>query len=222
MKWFQRNSKIQTDSREHPTADRTPKDNNELTLLLLRPSLVDLFINKSENVPIDADVICTSSGMVSTQGMPKWAIERIPVLGVTETGIVGYTFPMRLDIHLRLHELAKSSKTPIEFPYGLFTNRDVLVVTQGYYYVLLFHHTANAAMQNLKDGAGEFPASKIIYCSTTIDEGAMINLRRLEATAEKLLTPEPATLPKLPAELIDGWKQDFLGPIFEHVKEKLN
>jgi len=221
MKWFQRKPEKQISPQEPLATSQTPTKSEELYLLLLRPSISKIFENPSDKIPINADSIMTSFGMYSSQGMPKHALERIPILCVTENGSVGYTTPMRLDLFLCLHQLAKSATPPIDFPLGLFENRDVLVITKGLYYVRLFHNAVNAAMQNFKDGADEFLASKIIYSSTTIDEGAMTNLRRLEATAKHLLTPEPSTPPKLPPNIIDGWQHDFLEPLFTRVKEKI-
>jgi hypothetical protein len=164
----------------------------------------------------------TSYGLYNTKGLNKHALERLPILCVSENGSVGYTFPMRLDLHLCLHQLATNSNPPIDFPLGLFTNRDVMIISKGLYTVQLFHNTPQDAIKALKHGTDEFLASLIIYASTTIHEGAMTNLRRLEATAKHLLTsisPKTTTLPKLPPEIASGWQHDFLEPIFKRAKE---
>jgi hypothetical protein len=67
-------------------------------------------------------------------------------------------------------------------PYGLFTNRDVIVVAEGLYTVRLFHKTPEDALEHL--GTNESLASNIIYASTTINEEVRTNLRRLEAMAK--------------------------------------
>ena len=65
-------------------------------------------------------------------------------------------------------------------------------------------------------------ASKIIWFTRTIDEGTINNMRRLEATAEKLMSsipPESTTIPKLPPELASDWMHYFLEPIFKQAKK---
>lgn len=74
-------------------------------------------------------------------------------------------------------------------------------------------------MSAIGDETNEFPACKIIYAGTTVDEGYMTNLRRLEATAQYLLTPEPTTPPKLPPEIANEWLHDFLEPVFKRARE---
>ena len=230
MKWFHRKTQKQT-TRNEPMAsaktesqssDTIKSEPQELLLLLLRPSISKIFESPSDSLPMDADVIMTSFGMYSAKGMNKHALERLPILCVSESCSVGYTFPMRLDLQLCLHQLATNSKSPIDYPPGLFTNRDVIVVTEGLYTVRLFHNDVKDALKTLEHGTDELLASKIIYASTTIDEGTITNLRRLEATAKHLLTlvtPEPTTPPKLPPEIVSGWQHDFLEPIFKHARE---
>jgi len=194
----------------------------ELLLLLLRPSISKIFESPSDNSPIDADAIMTSSGMYDAKGMNKHALQRLPILCVSENGSVGYTIPMRLDLLLCLDQLASNANPPIDYPLGLFTNRDVIIVSEAVYTVQLFHNTPQDAIKALEHGTDEFPASLIIYASTTIDEETMTNLRRLEATARYLLTsisPKTTTLPKLPPEVASGWHYDFLDPIFRRAKE---
>jgi len=193
----------------------------ELLLLLLRPSLSKIFESPSDNSPIDADGLETCYGVYTTKGMPKQALERLPTLCVSENVSVGYTIPMRLDLQLCLHQLASDANPSIDFPLGLFTNRDVMVISKGLYTVQLWHNTPQGAIKALNTELNEFLASKIIYACTTTDEGAMNNLRRLEATAKHLLSsidPKTNTLPKLPPEIASGWQHDFLEPIFKRAK----
>ena len=207
---------------ERQSFDINKSESQELLLLLLRPSLSKIFVIPSDNPPIDADGISTNYGMHNTKGINKHALERLPTLCVSENGSVGYTIPMRLDLQLCLQQLASDANPPIDFPLGLFTNRDVIVISKGLYTVQLWHNTPKGAIKALNTKLNEFLASKIIYACTTIDEGAMTNLRRLEATAQHLLasiSPKTTTPPKLSAEIASGWQHDFLGPIFKRAKE---
>lgn len=193
----------------------------ELLLLLLRPSLSEIFVIPPDNPLIDADGVITNYGMYKTKGINKHALERLPMLCVSENGSVGYTIPMRLDLQLCLHQLASNANPPIDFPLGLFTNRDVIVVSRGLYTVTLWHNNPQGAMKALNTELNESLASKIIYSATTTDKGMMVNLRRLEATAKHLLSsknPETNTFSKLPPDIASGWQHDFLEPIFKRAK----
>ena len=193
-------------------------------LLLLRPSISEIFVFPSNSPPIDADVAKTASGLYPTKEMNKHVLESLSILCVSENGSVGYTIPMRFDLILCLEKLATSGSPPIDFPYGLFTNRDVIVVTRGFYTVQLLRNFPEEVIGILGHGGtvtDSFLASKIIYASTTTDVENMTNLRRLEATAKHLLTsisPKTTTLPKLPPEIASGWQHDFLEPIFKRAK----
>lgn len=196
---------------------------HELRMLLLRPSISKIFLPENkDDAFIDADAIITSFGMFDAKSMKKWVIERIPILYVSESATLGYTFPMRLDLHLCLKELAEKSKGLIDFPLGLFTDRDVIVVSDGIYTVDIGYRNPQEAARASNHGMGNFEASHLVYYCTTTEEGMMKNLRRLEATARYLLAPEPTTPPTLPPEIIDGWQHNFLEPIFERVKKNLH
>ncbi|MFX1539001.1 MAG: hypothetical protein ACFFDI_32865 [Promethearchaeota archaeon] len=219
MKWFQRKTKKQA----VPVSENQDSGTDEsirlgLFLLLIRPSLSKIFENPPENTPIDGDAIMTSFGTYKAEGINEHSLERIPTLCVTESGHVGYTIPMRLDLQLCLQQLTTNLKCN-EYPLGLFTDRDVLVVADGLYKVIQLYHNTGAAMRVIEDATNEFPASKLIWAGTTTEKENMENLRRLEATAKHLLTPEPKTTPKLPTEIADDWLHDFLEPIFQHAKE---
>ena len=213
-------------NRQKPNINDKGEDTKEseplgLFLLLIRPSLPKIFEDPPDKSLVDADVIMTSFGMYNAFGMNKHDLERIPTLGVSESGHVGYTIPMRSDLQLCLHQLVTEAEPPIDYPLGLFTNRDVIIVVDGLYTVMQMYHDAGRAMRHIEDETNEFLASKIIWAGTTINEGDMSNLRRLEATAEDLLTPEPAIPPKLSPEIASDLMHYFLEPIFKHVREKL-
>jgi len=193
-----------------------------LLLLLIRPSIPQIFENQPDSPLINADVIMTNYGMYTAKGINKHLVERLPMLCISESCHVGYTIPMILDLRLCLGQLAEAFNPPIDYPLGLFTNRDVIVITEGLYTVQLFHYNAQKALEALEHGSDEFHASKIVYAATLTDEVGMTNLRRLEATAKHLLppiAPEPTTFPKLPPEIISDWQHDFLEPLFKHIKE---
>lgn len=148
MRWFQRKTQKQTAHTEPlasvktsttgtQSSDKNKSEPEELLLLLLRPSLPKIFEDPPGNSFIDADAIMTSFGMYSVKGMDKHVLERLPILSVSESCSVGYTIPMRLDLQLCLHQLATSSNPPIDYPLRLFTDRDVIVVTDGLYTVML-------------------------------------------------------------------------------------
>jgi hypothetical protein len=193
-------------------------------LLLLRPSLLKIFDTSTDNSPIDADVIRAGTGLLMTKGMTKYALERLTITCVSEFGSAGYTLPMRLDLLICLERLASSSRPRIDFPVGLFTNRDVMIITKGLYSVQLFRTPTKKAKKTL-DNVGilvdTFPAPQIVYSCTTVDEGTMTNLRRLEATANHLLAstdPTVTIFPKLPHDIAGGWQHGFLEPIFQRAR----
>jgi hypothetical protein len=195
-----------------------------LILLLIRPSISKIFESPPDNALLDADGIITSLGPYYAREINKHSLERIPTLCVSESGHVGYAIPMRLDLRLWLYQLTTASKSHIDYPLGLFTKRDVIMVADGSYTVMLTYNNDVDAMRHIIDKHNEFPASKIVHASTTIDEWSINNLRRLEATAETLLNhgaPGETTLPRLPPEIVGDWLHDFLEPIFNHVKEKM-
>jgi len=201
-------------------------ETKELLLLLLRPSISKIFLteNTDDNSPIDADVIINQFGIWGASAVNKHMIERLPILCISESATVGYTFPMILDLRLLLGQVAHDANPPIDYPLGLFTNRDVMVFSDGMYTIQLCHYDLQKALIYDTMGKGNFQATHLIYASTVTEEGMMENLRRLEATAKTLLTPttpEPTTLPKLPSEIINGWQHGFLEPLFKHVREYL-
>jgi len=230
MKWFQRKTQKRT-TRDEPLADAKTEsqssdvnqsEHQNLLLLLLRPSISKIFESPPDSSLIEADVIMTSFGMYSAKGITKHHLERLPILSFSESCNAGYTFPMRLDLQLCLHQLTTTANPPIDYPLGLFTDRDVIVVADGAYTVRLLHNNPNDALRTMLQENEEFLASNIIYASTTTDEGTMTNVRRLEATARHLLSSvahESATLPKLPREIASRWQHDFLEPIFKRARE---
>jgi len=228
MKWFQRKTQKQVTKNE-PDA-KTPiaegqsshveSEPQELLLLLLKPSVSKIFESPTDNSLINAAAIMTSFGMHGVQGISKHQIERLPVLFVSESGRVGYTIPMRLDLQLWLHQSATNANPPIDYPLGLFTNCDVIMVVDGFYTVRLFHSDPNIALRTMEQGNEEFVAPHIAYVGTTIDEGTLTSLRTLETTAKQLLssvTPESSTLSKLPQLPLEI--HDFLKPIFKRAGE---
>jgi hypothetical protein len=162
-------------------------------------------------------MIMTSFGMYNTKGMNKHGLEGLPILCVSESGNVGYTVAMRLGIQLCLQQMTTAFNPPIDYPLGLFTNRDVIIIAEGLYKVMLMHHNAKAAMRAIGDETNEFSASKIVYTGTTTDKVNINNFGRLEAAAKQLLTPEPTTPPKIDSD----WQNDFLEPIFKLAREKI-
>lgn len=212
-----------------PLAEPSNSD-NDLTLLLLRPSISNIFAEPEEKSLIDPDVVISNFGIYKSNEFTKHVLERLPILCINESCYVGYTLAMRFDLRLCLHQLANNANPPIEYPLGLFTNRDVIIVMDGLYTVRL-GHTKNGIVRDngnrespdsqqpiITTMAEEFSASQIIYSATVIDEEIMTNLRRLEATAEQLLTPKLTALPRLPSEIITEWQNDFLAPIFKRAK----
>lgn len=193
-------------------------------LLLLRPSLPKIFEDSSDSSPVDADVIQVNSGLYNAKGMIRHMLERFPILCISETGNIGYTIPMRLDLMLCLEKLASSANPPIDFPLGLFTNRDVMMITEGLYNVLLLRNPREETMKILGRGGivtHTIPASRIVYYCTTVDEGVMTNHRRLEATAEHLLSlrdPTTNAFAKLSPDIVIEWQHDFLEPIFNRAR----
>lgn len=215
MNWLHRKTK----SHDVPTTKQS--EPSELTLLLIRPSISKIFGSPSETSLVSADAIATSSGMYNAQGINRYALERIPILCVTESTKVAYTIPMRLDLFLCLEKLASNLKPPVDIPIPFFENCDVVIVTGGLYTVRLFHKNPQDALRSMEDGTEEFVASKIVYSSCTTDEGFITNLRRLEATAKHVISsvsPETTTLPNLPPEVANVWQHDFLEPIFKRAK----
>jgi hypothetical protein len=228
MKWFQ--SKTERPATKNEPDAKTPvsesqsshakSEPQELILLLLRPSIVKIFESPPDNSLIDAAAIMTSFGMYSVEGINKHQIQRLPVLFVSESGRVGYTLPMRLDLLLGLKELATNANPPIDFPFGLFRNCDVIMVANGFYTVMLFHSDANVALKTMEQGNEEFVAPHIAYFGMTNDEGTLTSLRRLETAAKQLLSTvasESTTLSKLPQLPPDIY--DFLKPIFKRAGE---
>lgn len=208
-----------------PTVDirfPTPK---ELLLLLIRPSLSKIFETSPDNSPIDADVILTGSGFYDTKGVNKHVLERLSIFCVSETESIGYAFPTRLDLILCLEDLASKVSPPVSHPLELFINRDVMVVSEGFYSVQLFYNLPPETMKIFGHGAiktDNFCTSRIIYTCSTVNTRAMSNLRTLEVTAQRLLnsmSPNTSTLPKLPHEITSGWYHDLLDPIFKRAKE---
>jgi hypothetical protein len=208
-----------------PTVDIRFPTPQELLLLLVRPSLSRIFETPSDNSPIDADVILTGSGFYDTKGVNKHVLERLPILCVSETESIGYTFSTRLDLMLCLEDLASKVSPPVDHPLELFINRDVLIISEGFYSVQLFRNLPPETMKILGHGGiktENFRTSRIIYTCSTVNKRAMTDLRTLEATAQHLLdsmSPETSELPKLPREIASGWYHDFLDPIFKRAKE---
>jgi hypothetical protein len=229
MRWFQRKTQKQPTKNEPDV--KTPisegesphvekAEPQELLLLLLRPSISKIFESPTDNSLIDAAAIMTSFGMHGVEGINKHQIERLPMLFVSESGRVGYTVPMRLDLQVLLHQLATRADPPIDYPFGLFTNCDVIMVVDGFYTVRLFHSDADVALTTWKKGNEEFVAPHIAYMGTTTDEETLTSLRRLETTAKQLLSSTAShsgtlsKLPQLPPEI-----HDFLKPIFKRAEE---
>ena len=95
---------------------------------------------------------------------------------------------MRLDVQVLLHQLATRADPPIDYPLGLFTNCDVIMVVDRSYNVRLLYGDPEVALEKWKQGNTEFVAPHIAYMGTTTDEGTLINLRRLETAAKQLLS----------------------------------
>jgi len=228
MKWFQRKTqrqatKNEADAKTTASEDRGPHVKStlqELFLLLLRPSISKIFESPPDSSLIDAAAIMTSFGVHRVQGINKHQIERLPVLLVTESGRAGHTFSMRLDLQVLLHQLATRANPPIDYPLGLFTNCDVIMVGDGFYSVRLFQSEADIALSILQTGTELFTAPHIGYMGTTTDEGTLTSLRRLEANAKEFLPSEVSysdtslTLRQLPPQIYD-----FLKPIFKRAGE---
>lgn len=216
MNWLFQKKTPQSGVIEFRSSNTKESEPKKLFLLLINPSLLEIFAAPPDNTLVDADVAMTSSGMFNVQGKNLYLFRRLPVLCIGNDYQVGYTIPMILDLQIWLHKMAEGINPPINYPEGLFINRDALIVTDGIYTVRLFHNDVSKALKAQRNGNDEFPASHIIYSGTTTDEENISNLRKLEADVTKLLTPTPSSPPKLPPEL--GWEQ-FLEPIFNHVKE---
>lgn len=228
MKWFQRKSQRQPTKNEPRAQTTLPEAQSptarstfqELFLLLLRPSVPKIFESAPDTSLMDAAAIMTSFGVHRVQGMNKHQIEGVPVLLVTESGKAGHVFSMRLELQVLLHQLATRANPPIDYPHGLFTNCDVIMVGDYFYSVRLFRSEVDIAHPIFQTGTELFTAPHIGYMGTTTDEATLTSLRRLEANAKEFLPSEVSysdtslTLRQLPPQIYD-----FLKPIFKRAGE---
>jgi hypothetical protein len=209
-----------------PAVDMRHPIPTELLLLLIRPSLRKIFESPTDDSVIDADVIQTGSGYYDVKGVNKHFLQQLPILSVSETESVGYAFPTRLDLIDSIKDIVSQVKPPVVHPLDVFSNRDVMIISEGSYNVQLFQNPSAEVQKILKRRTGMrtgyFRTCRIIYVCSTVNQTAMNDLRTLESTAQRLLdsmSPDATAMPKLPTEIVSGWYHDFLDPIFKRAKE---
>ena len=241
MKWFQ-GERQRKNHHESLASVPSPKDESknanidtesestELALLFVRPSISKIFESPPDKSLINADFIETSHGTYSAIGMNEHQLELIPILAVSERCGVGYALATRLDLQYYLHKLVTDSKATIDYPLGLFTNRDVIMITVGSYVVMQTFQNASAAMNAIEEPLNEFRASRICYAATTTNKENINNLRCLAAEAQEVvlqggivilphIVPQDGILIS-PHTVTKDWQPNFLEPIFKHAREK--
>ena len=211
-------------------------DDGDLRLLLVRPSLDEIFgssvpsgipLVPSRGMPSGA-VMFTSFGFRSVSTATEDMFSPVGVLCVNRLGHVGYVATLRLDIRLVVGSLAEQLRVPLgEF----FAGRDVLLFTKGWFRPMLSYADAGLALGRLDEavdrGLRSQTLPKICYATTWTSEEDRVNLQRMTTTAEHLLnTPRLAKIlePCVPTEmprLGDNWIADVVNPLFLHVESRI-